>query len=90
MCLKMKSFNITVVRCKIRFLGGEWAQKKQYIKGSCLKRDLTVCKFRGCLVKKRGGVFEGVDKYVFECLVGQIQVQKSKLVLATNQKSDHT
>ena len=40
-------------------------------------------------MKKRGGVFDGVDKYVFECLVGQIQVQKSKLVFATNQKSDH-
>ena len=34
-------------------------------------------------MKKRGGVFEVVDKY--ECLVGQIQVQKSKLVFATNQ-----
>ena len=33
MGLKMKSFNITVVRCKIRFLGGRVGTKKTIYKG---------------------------------------------------------
>ena len=65
--------------------------ESQFLNGVAGKEDVTFFGGgRGCLVKKRGGVFDGVDKYVFECLVGQIQVQKSKLVFATNQKSDHT
>ena len=53
----MKNFNICGVYWKIRFLGR--LTKNQYRAGDCLKTG--VCKFKGGLGKKEGGVFEGVD-----------------------------
>ena len=51
----MKNFNICGVYWKIRFLGR--LTKNQYRAGDCLKTG--VCKFKGGLGKKEGGVFEG-------------------------------
>ena len=39
----------------------EGFKKNQYRGGNCLKRGgaWTVCRFKGGMVRKRGGVFEG-------------------------------
>ena len=55
----MKSFNIFGVHRKIIFL--ERVMKNRYIGSLPKKREAwTVCRFKGELDKKEGGVFEGV------------------------------
>ena len=55
----MKSFNIFGAHRKIKFL--ERVMKNRYIGALPKKREAwTVCRFKGELDKKEGGVFEGV------------------------------
>ena len=67
----MKNFNIFGVHRNIHFGGGLY--EESICRGDCLKRGAwPVCRFKGELSKKGGGVFErGVDTpihtMVFNC-----------------------
>ena len=57
MGLRMKNFNILGIHCNIWLLGGGGVHENQYRGEDCLKRGAwTVCRFKGGLGKKEGGL----------------------------------